>query len=154
MVNKGELLMFGNTQIKLLVLLINNLELWNSWSNFDIYFQMLAKGQTRRTQTTTNTAWHFWLACSHLSRWVLAAQILCNTLQQMDILTYLGQHLKESGHWIVRKTSLLLSTVMTIAVKADTLCVLTFHGRLHCTEQYALFRNSRIQLRFDREYTL
>lgn len=139
MVNKGVLFMFGNTQIKLLVLLINNLELWNSWSNFDIYFQMLAKGQTRRTQTTTNTAWHF---ASMLKTSVKMSASGPNIMQHITangyILTDLGQHLTESGDWIVRKTSLLLSTVMTIAVKADTLCVLTFRGRLHCTSMHVL----------------
>lgn len=126
MVNKGVLFMFGNTQIKLLVLLITNLELWNSWSNFDIYFQMIAKGQTRRTQTTTNTAWHF---ASMFKAPVKMSASGPNIMQHITangyILTDLGQHLTESGDWIVRKTSLLLSTVMTIAVKADTLCVLT-----------------------------
>lgn len=159
MVNKGVLLMFGNTQIKLLVLLINNLELWNSWSNFDIYFQMLAKGQTRRTQTTTNTAWHF-------------ASMLKTSVKMSASGPNIMQHITANGYsyrsrtTFERKWPLNCEKNIPSPQYCNDYCSKSWYAlcvnisrtptlyKYACTEQYALFRNSRIQLCFDREYTL
>ena len=72
----------------------NNLELSISRSNFDPYFQMHATGQTRRTQSTTDTTavvhflWHRWPGMLKMS---VSYTQLCQTSLQMDILTDLRQ---------------------------------------------------------------
>ena len=126
----------------------NNLELSISRSNFDPYFQMHATGQTRRTQSTTDTTavvhflWHRWAGMLKMS---VSYTQLCQTSLQMDILTDLRQMFERNRRLKCEKKTLLLSTVMTIAVKAGTLCVLTFRGGLHIPS-HTLFSETREQL--------
>ena len=139
MVNKGVLFMFGNTQIKLLVLLITNLELWNSWSNFDIYFQMIAKGQTRRTQTTTNTAWHF-------------ASMFKAPVKMSASGPNIMQHITANGYSYISRTTFERKWPLNCEKNIPSpqycndycskswyaLCVNNFLGRLHCTSMHVL----------------
>ena len=136
-------------QIKLLVLVKNNLELSISWSNFDLYFQMHATGQTRRTQSTTDTTavvhflWHRWASMLKMS--VSYNQILRKTshVQQMDILTDLRQMFEINRRLKCEKNNPSPQYCNDHCSKSWYALCVNISRRPTYTEPYALFCNSR-----------